>query len=294
VPLGARARGRSARQTNRHGESADREIHPYPVSHRRRTCRGQQLQCVAYAGALGRPGTGRVLFPWGRRGDENLKGWVRDATLDVHRPGGAMPPPSSRCAPTGPPSAKSFPQMGERQGGHVGVSPLQREALLERRCGTRQTRPCLAHTARSASRTQMRNRADTCVSRPYSAKRYLHAGAGQGGPVRVSPMQREALPARGCGTGWTRACLAHTARSALRTQVRGRVDTCVSRTYSAKRSPHAGAGRGGHVRVSPIQLDSLPARRWGRADTCVSRPFSAKRSPHAGAGQGGHVRVSHP
>jgi hypothetical protein len=44
---GGRARGRSAGQTNRHGESVDQEVHPYPATRRRRTCRGQQRRGLA-------------------------------------------------------------------------------------------------------------------------------------------------------------------------------------------------------------------------------------------------------
>jgi hypothetical protein len=36
--------GRSAGQTNRHGESVGQEVHPYPATRRRRTCQGQQRQ----------------------------------------------------------------------------------------------------------------------------------------------------------------------------------------------------------------------------------------------------------
>ena len=44
---GGRVRGRSAGQTNRHGKSVDQEVHPYPATRRRRTCRGQQRRGLA-------------------------------------------------------------------------------------------------------------------------------------------------------------------------------------------------------------------------------------------------------
>jgi hypothetical protein len=44
---GGRVRGRSAGQTNRYGESVDQEVHPYPATRRRRTCRGQQRRGLA-------------------------------------------------------------------------------------------------------------------------------------------------------------------------------------------------------------------------------------------------------
>jgi hypothetical protein len=64
------------------------------------------------------------------------------------------------------------------------------------------------------------------VSRPHSAKRFMHIAAGH--------------------------------------LLLDRADTCapVSRPYSAKCFPHIlGAAQGRHVRVSPIQREALPARR---------------------------------
>ena len=158
-------------------------------------------------------------------------------------------------------------------------------------CGAGRTPACLIHRKQSASRTYVRGRADTCVSRPHSAKRCLQLCAGQGGHMRVSSTESKAPPARMCGARRTRARLAHKTRSVSRTYVRG---------------------RGGHVRVSPTRCEALPARmcrgmsgpQWphitrstsstyvlGKADTCVSRPHNAKCFPHICAGQGGHVRV---
>ena len=44
---GGGARERGAGHTNRHGETADQEIHPYPATRRRRTCRCQQRRGLA-------------------------------------------------------------------------------------------------------------------------------------------------------------------------------------------------------------------------------------------------------
>jgi hypothetical protein len=43
--------------------------------------RGRLRQCVAYAGAWKRPGTGRVLFPWGRGGEGKKEREARGASL---------------------------------------------------------------------------------------------------------------------------------------------------------------------------------------------------------------------
>ena len=129
--------------------------------------------------------------------------------------------PGGRCV-SRPYSTKRSPPASAGQGGLVCVSPTQRGALPARRCetvrtracprlastargdntalpadgcGAGQTRACFAHTAQSAPRPQVRDRADMCGTRPC-------------------------------------ACLAHTARSAPRMQVRtvrDRADAGVSR-----------------------------------------------------------------
>ena len=92
-------------------------------------------------------------------------------------------------------SAERIPYLGAGQGKHVPrVLPTRRNALLAHLCKAGRTLACLARIAQSASCTYVRGGADTCVSRPQSAKRFPRVScgvcAGQGGAgghVRVPP-----------------------------------------------------------------------------------------------------------
>jgi hypothetical protein len=238
-------------------------------------------------------------------------------------------------------SAKCSPHVCALQSGHVGVSPAWREApsACTSICGAGRTLACLTCIVQTSTlRMYVRCRADACVTRLHSAKRSPHVCAVQSEHVGVSPIWRKALSVRMCGAELTHVCLARIARwlssrmcgaertrgcptciarSALRTYVRCRADTWVSRLHSAKRSPHvyaAQSGVSGHVRVSPAYREALSARMCGaertrgciaciarsalrtyvrcRADACVSCLHSAKRSAQVCAVQGGRKVVS--
>ena len=177
---------------------------------------------------------------------------------------------------------------GAGQGGHGRVSPLHRETLAAHRSRVRDRAGTggHAHTARSVPRMRVRDRADTTRT----------------------PIQREALAACKCGTGRTRACLAHT--GAPRIQVRDRETrgwlaytlqgtqwfpalesgarwTRVCRAHTSRSAPRTQVrGRAdcrghGHVsRLLPRQREAPPPARGfgtGRTRACLAHTARSAR-----------------